>query len=192
MNAHPVAVVDLLEEVRGDEDGDAGARPRPGSAPRRGRGCATSTPAVGSSRKSTRGWCSVLSARPARWRMPAGRSSGCSRLGLAEREALAQRAPALLERRAVEAVEAGVELDVLAQRQPLVEAHLLPHVADVVAHPARVADDVDAVDLDRARRSARAGRSACGWSCSCPSRWRRGRRRSSPARRAMRRGRRRR
>ena len=93
----PVAVVDLLEEVRGDEDRDARRRPRPGSAPRRGRGSATSTPAVGSSRKSTRGACSVASARPARWRTPAGRFSGRSRSASREREALAQRAPAPLE-----------------------------------------------------------------------------------------------
>src|SRR5262249_51016048 len=38
----------------------------------------TSTPAVGSSRKRTRGECSMLSARPARWRIAAGRFSGRS------------------------------------------------------------------------------------------------------------------
>src|SRR5262249_15411957 len=69
---------------------------------------------------------------------------------IVEREALAQRAPAALQRVALEPEQAGVELDVLAQREPLVEAHLLPHVADVIADPPGPGDDVDAVDLDRA------------------------------------------
>jgi hypothetical protein len=43
---------------------------------------------------------------------------GALALGVGEREALAERAPAALELRAREAVEAGVELDVLAQRSP--------------------------------------------------------------------------
>ena len=81
-----------------------------------------------------------------------GQVLGLLALGLREREALAERTPAALERRAGEPVEPGVELDVLAQREALVQAHLLAHVADPVAHAARVADDVHAVDLDRARR----------------------------------------
>src|SRR5262249_61633194 len=69
---------------------------------------------------------------------------------IVEREALAQRAPAALQRVALEPEQAGVELDVLAQREPGVEAHLLPNVADVIAAPPGPGDDVDAVDLDRA------------------------------------------
>src|SRR5207245_6659424 len=81
-----------------------------------------------------------------------GQVLGLRALGLREREALAERAPAALERRAGEPVEAGVELDVLAQREALVQAHLLAHVTDPVAHAARVPDDVHAVDPARARR----------------------------------------
>ena len=80
----------------------------------------------------------MLSASPARCRTPAGRSLAFSCSTSRESEALAQLAPAPLERGAVEAVEPGVELEVLAQGQPLVQAHLLAHVADVVAHAARL------------------------------------------------------
>src|SRR5438874_2348498 len=65
--------------------------------------------------------------------------------------ATAGRAPPVLEFLARERVEAGVELDVLAEREALVEAHLLPHVADVVADAPRPRDHVDAVHFDRAR-----------------------------------------
>ena len=99
----------------------------------------TSTPAVGSSRKSTRGSVQRREREPGALADAGRQVLGPLALRLGEREALAQRAPALLERRAVEAVEAGVELDVLAQREALVEAHLLAHVADAVAHAARVA-----------------------------------------------------
>src|SRR5262249_23307533 len=54
-----------------------------------------------------------------------------------------------LEVRAGQPVEARVELGVLPDRQPLVEAHLLAHVADPVAHAPGVADHIDAVHLDR-------------------------------------------
>src|SRR5207245_752845 len=49
-----------------------------------------------------------------------GQVLGLLALGLREREALAERTPAALERRAGEPVEPGVELDVLAQREALV------------------------------------------------------------------------
>ena len=65
-------------------------------------------------------------------------------------EAFPQAAPALLQGGAVQPEQPGEELDVLAQRQPGIQADLLPHVADVVAHASRVADDVDAVDADLA------------------------------------------
>ena len=73
-------------------------------------------------------------------------------LGLRETEALAHRPPAPLEIGRLDAVEPGVELDVLAQREPRVEAHLLPHVADALAHPPRMLAHVDPVERDRARR----------------------------------------
>jgi len=81
-----------------------------------------------------------------------GQVLGLLALGLGEREAVAQGAPAARELRAREPVEPGVELDVLTQGEALVQAHLLAHVADPVAHAARVADDVHAVHLDRTRR----------------------------------------
>ena len=81
-----------------------------------------------------------------------GEILGFLALRLGEGEALAERAPAPLELRAGEPVEAGVELDVLPDRQTLVEAHLLAHVADPVAHAPGVTDHVDAVDLDRPLR----------------------------------------
>src|SRR5262249_39751359 len=75
---------------------------------------------------------------------------GTLALGIGELEALAQLAPAALQWGALEPEQPGVELDVLTQREPLGEAHLLSHVADVVAHPPGPLDDVDAVDLDGA------------------------------------------
>ncbi len=72
-------------------------------------------------------------------------------LRLGESEALAERAPALLERRARQAVESGVELEVLSQRQPRIQAHALSHVADEIAHAPRRSDDVDPRHLDGAR-----------------------------------------
>src|SRR5688572_14679139 len=54
---------------------------------------------------------------------------GAVRFDFAEREPLTERPPALLERLARETEETGVELDVLAKRETLVEAHLLAHVA---------------------------------------------------------------
>src|SRR5262249_56994044 len=73
-------------------------------------------------------------------------------LGVDEREALAQRVPAALQGVTLEPEQAGVELDVLAQREALVEAHPLPHVAAVIADPPGPRHDVDAVHLDRAGR----------------------------------------
>ena len=150
----PVAVVGLLEEVRRHEHGDALRPPPPGSAPRRAPRLSTSTPAVGSSRKSRRGRWSVASARPARWRMPAGRSSG--RSPSASASAIRSRTSPQRSSSAcaLDPVEARVELDVFADRETLVEAHLLAHVADAVAHAARLAEDVDAVELDLRPRSA--------------------------------------
>ena len=108
------------------------------AAPRRGRGCGRRR------RRSARRGRGRAAGAACERQAGALADAGGQVLGLlalrvAEREALAQRAPAALELGAVEAVEAGVELDVLAQRQPLVEAHFLAHVADVVAHAARVA-----------------------------------------------------
>src|SRR4029453_15251401 len=82
-----------------------------------------------------------------------GEALGTLVLGGAELEPLPQRTPAALERCVLEPEQPGVKLDVLAQREALVEAHLLAHVADVVADPAGRADDVDAVhhDLSRSR-----------------------------------------
>src|SRR5207247_7082492 len=53
-----------------------------------------------------------------------GQVLGLLALGLREREALAERAPAALERRAGEPVEAGVELHVLRHREGIAPGHL--------------------------------------------------------------------
>ena len=82
---------------------------------------------------------------------------------------------------AAQAVDAAEEPDVLIDRQRFVEREPLRHVADAPLDAFGIAADVDAADQRRAARSARAGRTACGWSWTCRRRWRRGSRRSRPA-----------
>src|SRR5262245_10938080 len=146
---HPVAVLDLFEEVRGHEDRAPAGRlfldERPEELSARdvdaGRGLVEEEQlrlVEGGEREAgaladTRG--QVLGTLGGRG---------------AQREAVAERAPAPLELCAREAEEAGVELDVLPQGEPLIEAHALPHVADAIAHAARMANHVDPVDGDLA------------------------------------------
>ena len=72
-------------------------------------------------------------------------------LGVQQIESFAHLLPTPQERRALEVVQAAVELDVLAQGEALVEADLLAHVSDAVTDAPRVAADVDAVHLDLPR-----------------------------------------
>ena len=149
--AHPVAVVGLLEKVGGDEHGDARLGLLLDDLPEAGAivdvDARRRLVEKQQARPMQRGDGEAGSLADA-----GGKVLGSLLLERAEIEALAQRRPAPLELRARQAVQAGVELHVLAQRQALVEAHLLAHVADVVAYPSRPADDVHAVDLDRPRR----------------------------------------
>src|SRR5262249_1243209 len=151
--ADPVAVVGLLEEVGGDEDRDAGRRLVLDQLPEK-RAAADVHPGRGFVEEEETG--SMQRAERQASALPdAGREVlRLLLLGIGEREALAERAPAALEVRAGQPVEAGVELGVLADREPLVEAHLLAHVADPVAHATRVVDHVDTVHLDGPLRRA--------------------------------------
>src|SRR5262249_30379169 len=141
---HPVAVLDLFEEVRGHEDRTPARRFLLDELPEElsardvdaGRGLVEEEQL----RLVERG------EREARTLADAGRQVlGTLGGGGAERESVAERAPAPLELRAREAEEAGVELDVLPQGETLIEAHALSHVADAVAHAARITDHVDPV-----------------------------------------------
>ena len=69
-----------------------------------------------------------------------------------------------------QAVDAGVEAQVLVDGQVLEERELLRHVADVRAHLLGLGVDVVAHDLGAAAGRRRSCRTACGSSWSCPTR----------------------
>ena len=181
---------------RGSGRGGGSTRPRRGSgwSRRRSRPSAAissisrqkrrreigSTPLVGSSRKTTRGRCSTAQASASRCFQPPG-SSPVRRSSLPSSPAMSDGPGlALAGRGAAQAVDAAEEAEVLADGEVVVEAEALAHVADAALDALRVLRDVDAEDEPRRPRSARAGRTACGWSWTCRRRSRRGSRRSRP------------
>ncbi len=91
---------------------------------------------------------------------------------------------ARLPARVGHAVDAGHELEVLQDRQVLVQAEALRHVADVALDLLVLRADVEAERTCRGRCRASAGRTACARWWSCRSRWGRGSRRSGRAARA--------
>ena len=111
-----------------------------------------STPPVGSSRKTIGGSWRMAQPSARRCRQPPARSAArvCSR----PREAghLEDERAARVEPRALEAVDAAEEPDVLIDGQPLVEREALRHVADAPLDAFRIAADVDAADRRRAAR----------------------------------------
>ena len=77
-------------------------------------------------------------------------------------------------RRARDVLDGGEELEVLAHGEVLVQREPLRHVADARAQRLGLARHLQAQHLDARRRSASAGRTACGSSSTCPSRSARG------------------
>ena len=104
----------------------------------------------------------------------------------------ARRQPQALERsiHGVAPVRHGVhardEVEVLGDRQVLVEAEALGHVADLALDGARHPGGCRSRASCPRLRRARAGRTASGWSSSCRCRWGRGSRRSARAARQSR------
>ena len=118
-----------------------------------------------------------------RCRHPPARSRGrASARGRAARPCRGRTRRRASSRAPVEPVDAAEKPDVLIDRQPLVEREALRHVADAALHAFRIAADVDAADVRRARWSASAGRTACGSSWTCRRRCCRESRRSRRAR----------
>ena len=76
-----------------------------------------------------------------------------------------------------QAVQAGRVAQVLASGHARVEADVVGQVADLALDLERMAGRVEAEDLGHARRRARSGRGASGWSSSCRRRSGRGARR---------------
>src|SRR6185295_4347425 len=122
--AHPIAVLDLLEEVRRHEHRDPG------------RGLLLDQPPEGEpvlDVDARRRLVEEQKTRPMERaeRQPGALADTCREIAgafvlrLAKGEALAERSPAVLELGAGEVVQARVELEVLAQAEALVEAHAL-------------------------------------------------------------------
>jgi len=111
--AHPVAVVGFLEEVRGDEDRDSGLSLVLDDLPE--ERAVVDVDAGGRLVEKEDARPMQRGEREARPLAHARRQVlGLLALCLGEVEALGERPPATLELRAVESVKAGVELDVLA------------------------------------------------------------------------------
>ena len=83
-------------------------------------------------------------------------------------------------------VEPGDEVEILPDRQILVEGEALGHVADFELDAVGLGRDVVAEAGAAARRRVSATRRSCGSWWSCPSRWGRGSRRSRHGRRSCR------
>ena len=180
MIASAVAVLGLVEIVRRDEHGDADAGRGRSMRLQNSRRDSGSTPPVGSSRKTIGGSWRIAQPSARRWRQPPARSPRrvCSRPSSPAISSTKRRRAS--SRRAIEAVDAAEEADVLVDGQPLVEREALRHVADAALDAFRIAADVDAADRRRAARRLAAGRTACGSSSTCRRRCCRGSRRSRP------------
>src|SRR5206468_2055900 len=134
---------DLFEKVGGDEDRDAGGGFVLDQLPE--DAAAVDIHAGGGLIEEEDAWLVERGQTEAGALADAGREIlRFLALGISQIKALRQRAPAAFELHAGEIVEAGVELDILAQREPAIQADLLSHVADMVTHPARLMNNVDA------------------------------------------------
>ena len=109
---------------------------------------------------------------------PAGEIGRPRLLAPAEARHLQHELAARFQPRALDAVNAGEEPDVLIDRQVSIEREPLRHVADAALDAFRIAADVDRRRPSRCRWSASAGRTAFGWWSTCRRRSRRGSRRS--------------
>ena len=170
------------------------ARPRPCSESTRAASCPASassnresqnsrrdcgsTALVGSSRNSESGLCSTVPASASRclWPPLIVPASCVALLGepIAFEQLLDPRARRAARRQLVHGRE---EVQVLEDREVLVEREALRHVADVALQRLGVARDLAAEHVDLAAASGAGGRRACGSSSTCPSRSDRGSRR---------------
>ena len=139
-------------------------RPSPASRCRRSKSARRwpkSTPAVGSSRNTTRGRCRSAKRIASRCRAPAGSARADAACRPRRARATARTRRAATAARRPDSIDARVELDVLRHAQVRVERYLLGDVADAGARGGRMAHDVDAVDHDAARaRREEAGQHA--------------------------------
>ena len=138
-----------------------------------------STPAVGSS-SSSRSGLGRMQAPSARrcFQPPDSVPASCFSRPCRPSRSMAARA----SRRGIgQAVDAGDELQVLLDRQVLVQAEALRHVADVALDLVALRAGCRSRARCRGRCRASAGRTACAAWWSCRSRWGRGSRRSGRA-----------
>ena len=151
-DADPVAALDLLDVVRGDERRSAAApRAGGGDSPRSARGSARrARPSARRAAGSRESWISARAISSRRFipdeRVRTGRRRPVGRA----RRAPASRRCAGCAARARHAVDEAVQVEVLAHRQPVVEARLLEDDAELLPRLERLAHHVEAADPRRA------------------------------------------
>ena len=146
-DADPVAALDLLDVVRGDQHGQLAARRAGGEiVPDPRRAICASSPTVGSSRnRIAESWISARAISSRRF-MPEDRVRTSLSRPVGQFHQLQHLVDPLPPQRPRHAVDQAVEVEILAHRQPVVEARLLEDDADgsarrrVAARPRRAAD----------------------------------------------------
>ncbi len=140
-----------------------------------------SSPTVGSSRKRMREWWMSARAISSRRFMPDDKRAHQPLPPVGELDQRQHLVDALAPQCCRHAIDEAVEVQVLVEGEPVVEARLLEHDANVAAAFHRILDDIDAVDAAPSRCPAAGWCRGCAARSFCRRRWDRAARTARPA-----------